>query len=212
MLGLVRTMAENSFATEHFFDLSGFSQASIFANLQYVWGVLPKLAEYVKGQLPKGKNVVIGEGTIVEEGAFVKGPAIIGRNCSIAHGAYIRENVILGNNVHIGHGVEVKKSIIVGKSAIAHLNYIGDSIVGSNINIGGGAKTANFRLDGKNVQIKIGTDTIDTGLIKFGAVIGDESRIGVNAVLNPGTILGKGCFVYPLVSVIGVYKDGEVVK
>lgn len=196
----------NSFSKELFFDLSNFAHSQIFDGIEHVWEVLPRLAAYVKDK------PAIGEGTIIEEGAFVKGPAIIGKNCVITHGAYIRENVIIGDNVHIGHSVEVKNSIVIGNSAIAHLNYIGDSIIGSNVNVGGGAKTANFRLDGKTVQVKDGEQTMDTNLLKFGAVVGDGSKIGVNAVLNPGTILGKNVFLYPLVSAFGVHKEGEVVK
>lgn len=203
-------MANQRFEPRDFFNLEGFAHARVFDGVENVWEMLPKIAGYVK-EISDGKNV-IGKGTVVEEGAFIKGPAIIGRNCFIAHGAYIRKNVIIGDNVHIGHGVEVKNSIIIGHTAIAHLNYIGDSIFGSNINVGGGAKTANFRLDGKNVLIKVGDEVIDTGLPKLGAIIGDHSKIGVNSVLNPGTILGKGCFVYPLTSVFGVHGDGEIIK
>lgn len=208
MLGWEGTMAENSFKVERFFDISAFSHASIFTDVTYVWEVLPKIEAYVKGLLG-GQKIKTGDGTVVEEGAYVKGPAIIGKNCSISHGAYIRENVIIGDNVHIGHGVEVKNSIVMSNTAVAHLNYIGDSIVGSNVNIGGGAKTANFRLDGQTIRIKIEGKSIDTGLAKLGAIIGDGSKIGVNAVLNPGTVLGKNCHVYPLTSVTGVHSDGE---
>lgn len=205
-------MGEISFKTERFFDLSGFAHAEVFDGAVNVWEVLPKLTEYVKGQLPKGKDVVIGEGTIVEEGAYIKGPAVIGKNCFIAHGAYIRDNVILGNNVQVGHPSEIKNSVIVGNTAVAHLNYICDSILGSNINVGAGAKTANLRLDDKNVRVKVGEEFIDTGLRKFGAIIGDGCKIGVNAVLNPGTVLGKRCLVFPLTSVTGVHGDGEIIK
>lgn len=200
-------MAKTTFAANEFFDLTGFSHASVFGGVQNVWEVLPKLAAFVEG-----KKVSVGEGTVVEEGAYLKGPAIIGKNCTISYGAYIRENVIIGDDVHIGHGVEVKNSIVIGNTAIAHLSYIGDSIIGSDVNIGGGAKTANFRLDGKSIRIKTDNEIIDTGLVKFGAIIGDGSKIGVNAVLNPGTILGKGCLVYPLVSVVGVHKGSEILK
>lgn len=204
-------MAKIQFSPEDFFDLSSFVHAKIFEGVEHVWEVLPKLKSYLVDEL-HGEKTIIGEGTIVEEGAFVKGPAIIGRNCNISHGAYIRENVIIGDNVTIGHAVEVKNTIIVGNTAVAHLSYIGDSVVGSDINIGGGAKTANFRLDGKGIRVRFGKESIDTGLEKFGAVIGDGSKIGVNSVLNPGTILGRNVWVYPLVSVFGVHQDGEIIK
>ena len=199
-------MSKTSFQQGDFFELGNFAHAKLFSGIENLWEVLPRLALYIGGQK------TIGEGTVVEEGVFIKGPAIIGKNCTIAHGAYIRENVIIGDNVHIGHGVEVKNSIIIGNSAVAHLSYIGDSIIGSNVNVGGGAKTANFRLDGKSIQIKVDGQLIDTGLMKFGAIIGDGAKIGVNAVLNPGTILGKNCLVYPLVSVVGVHIEAESIR
>lgn len=204
-------MDKGHFKAKKFFDLSEFSFASIFSGVEFVWEVLPKIENFV-AEYVGNKRVVIGEGTIIEEGAFIKGPAIIGENCTIAHGAYIRENVILDDNIHVGHGVELKNSIVLSNTAIAHLNYVGDSIVGSDVNIGGGAKTANFRLDGKTIKVKVDNEVIDTGLTKFGAIIADGSKIGVNAVLNPGTILGKNCLVYPLTSAVGVHEGGEVIK
>lgn len=205
-------MDKARFSPNIFFNPKNTNFTEIFDRVEFVWEVLPRLGGFIKAR-NKGRKVVIGKGTLIEEGARVLGPAIIGRNCTISHGAYIRENVIIGDNVKIGHGVEVKNSIIMGNTAIAHLNYIGDSIVGSNVNIGGGVKTANFRLDGKTIRVKVAThDYIDTGLVKLGAIIGDGSKIGVNAVLNPGTILGRNCLVYPLTSVVGVHKDEEVIK
>lgn len=204
-------MAEYRFEPNVFFDLEGFEHVKVFDGVSQVWEVLPELAGYVGGKVGE-KKALIGQGTVVEEGAFIKGPAIIGKNCFIAHGAYIREHVILGNNVHIGHGSEIKHSVILSNTAVAHLNYVGDSIVGSGVNMGGGVKTANFRLDGKTIRIKTSENVIDTGLAKLGAIIGDGCKIGVNAVLNPGTILGKDCMIYPLVSAFGVHQDGETIR
>ncbi|MBI2622689.1 MAG: hypothetical protein HYW64_01170, partial [Candidatus Levybacteria bacterium] len=159
-----------------------------------------------------GKNIFIGKDTLVEDYAVIKGPAIIGKNCFIGHASYLRGGCILGDNVHIGHGAEIKNSILLNNAIAAHLNYIGDSIIGSNVNISGGAMLANFRFDKKSVTIKTENKRIDTGLSKFGAILGDNSTIGVNAVLNPGTLLGKNTIVYPLTSVKGVHKDGEVIR
>lgn len=214
-------MGEISFKTERFFDLSGFAHAEVFARVENVWEVLPKLNDFIESCFADGsvganykdrKDVLVGAGTTIEEGVFIRGKAIIGKDCFIGHGAYLRDGVILGDNVHIGHGCEIKQSIILNDSAVAHLSYIGDSMLGGDINVGGGATTANFRFDKKPIRIKVGNETIDTGLVKFGAVIGDGAMIGVNAVLNPGTILGKRCIVYPLVSVFGVHEDGETIR
>lgn len=214
-------MSEISFKTERFFDVGSFSYPQIFDGIEYVWEVLPKLSEFIETLFKEGnvesnlkgrKNVSIGEGTVIEEGAFIRGSAIIGRDCFIGHGVYLRDGVVLGDNVHIGHGCEIKHSIVLNDSAVAHLSYIGDSIIGSDINVGGGATTANFRFDKKPIRVRVDGKIIDTGLAKFGAIIGDNSKIGVNAVLNPGTILGKDCIVYPLVSAFGVHEAGEIIK
>lgn len=200
---------KNTFNPNFFLDLSSFEHKDLF-QVENVWEVLSRIGEFIKNS--HGEKVVIGEGTTVEEGALVKGPAIIGKNCFIAHGAYVRENVILGDNVKIGHATEVKNSIILNNTNISHFNYVGDSLVGSNVNFAGGAITANFRLDGANIIIKHEGEIYETGLTKFGAIIGDNSRIGVNSVLNPGTILSKNSKIFPLTSVVGVHLNEETIK
>ncbi len=210
----------DTFKTEQFFDISQFPNKDIFDGVEDVWEVLSKLEEYIKSQfdggLPqnydKSKMVFIGEGTIIEEGAYIKGPAIIGKNCTIAHGAYIRDYVLTGDNVKIWHGTELKHSIMLNDSVGTHLGYIGDSIIGNRVNVASGAKTANLRLDGNSIQVVSGNEKIDTNLRKLGAIIGDDSQVGANAVLNPGTILGKKVLVYPLTSVRGVHNHNDIIK
>lgn len=212
-------MDTDTFYPEEFFDFSSFPFAAVFLKDKPVWSVLSVLSQYIKQQFDSGvvkgnykENVFIGEGTTVHSSAEIIGPAVIGKNCTIAHGAYLRENCFIGDNVTIGHAVEVKNSVILHDAACAHLNYVGDSIIGSSVNIGGGAIIANTRLDKKNVGVKTYDEKIDTGLNKMGAIIGDNSSIGANAVLNPGTVLGKNSFVYPLTSVNGFYVHGSHVK
>lgn len=201
---------KNSFSPNLFFDLSDFDYKELF-EVENAWEVIPKISDFIlKTNGPE--PVVIGKGTVIEEGALIKGPAIIGRNCFIAHGAYIRDGVIIGNNVRIGHSVEIKNSIILGKSKIAHFNYIGDSVIGNDVNFAGGAITANFRLDAAVIRIKHDGQDLETGLTKLGAIVGDGSKIGVNSVLNPGTILAKNSKVYPLTSVFGTHLTPEIIK
>ena len=201
---------KSAFAPSSFFDLSNFEHKSIF-EVENVWEVIPKIADFIlKNNGPE--PVVMGKGTVVEEGALIKGPAIIGNSCFIAQGAYIRAGVIIGNNVKIGHSVEVKNSIILNNTRIAHFNYIGDSIIGNDVNFAGGAITANFRLDGEKIRIKHGGAKIEIGLTKFGVVVGDSSKIGVNVVLNPGTILSRNSKVFPLTSVFGTHLTEEIIK
>lgn len=201
---------KNTFAPSAFFDLSGFKYKEIF-QVENVWEVLPKIAQFVLENTAL-KPVLIGEGTVIEEGAFIKGPAIIGDNCFIANGAYIRDGAIIGNRVRVGHSVEIKNSVILNNARIAHFNYVGDSIIGADVNFAGGAITANFRLDGAKIKIKHNGQELETGLAKFGAIVGDSSKIGVNAVLNPGTILSKNTKVFPLTSVFGIHLDEETIK
>lgn len=204
-----------------FFDLAGISFADIFGNVKYTWEVLPRVKKYIEKMFDDGlivgnykdkKYVFIEEGTVVSPGVEIIGPAIIGKNCFLGHASLFRENCLLADNVHIGHGAEIKNSIFLKNSVAAHLNYVGDSIVGGNVNISGGAMLANFRLDKKPVSVKIGNERIDTGFEKFSSIVGDNSFIGVNAVLNPGTVLSKNCIVYPLTSVSGFYKEGFQIK
>lgn len=156
--------------------------------------------------------VFIGKNSSIHPSVEITGPAIIGNNCEIRHGAFLRDCCLIGNDVIIGHAVEFKNSIALNNSAVAHLNYIGDSIIGNNSNVSGGTILANYRLDKNNIQIKNGDERIDTDLLKFGSVIGDNSNIGVNCVLNPGTIIGKNTIVFPLKSVNGVYKENSIIK
>ncbi len=199
----------HTFSPDFFFDVSSFEHKDLF-QVENVWEVLSKISSFIKNK--SSQSITLGEGTVVEEGALIKGPAVIGKNCYIAHGAYIRENVILGDNVHIGHSVELKNSIVLNDTHIAHFNYVGDSIIGRDVNFSAGAITANFRLDGATIKIKNEDEEIETGLNKLGAIIGDKSRIGVNSVLNPGTILSKNSKVFPLTNVFGVHLKEETIK
>jgi UDP-N-acetylglucosamine diphosphorylase / glucose-1-phosphate thymidylyltransferase / UDP-N-acetylgalactosamine diphosphorylase / glucosamine-1-phosphate N-acetyltransferase / galactosamine-1-phosphate N-acetyltransferase len=201
-------------------EVKEFSFAQIFNNVSF-WEPIKNLGDFIKTAFEKGlvkanykdsDNVYIGEGTVIKEGALIEGPAIIGKNCVIGHACLIRKNCLLGDNVNIGHCVEVKNSIFLNNSTAAHFNYVGDSIIGNNVNIAAGAKLANVRLDKESVRLKFEDEVTDTGLIKFGAIIGDNSHIGANSVLNPGTILGKNTTVYPLSFVTGVHKEGEIIK
>ena len=138
-------------------------------------------------------GIAIHKTAVIEQGAILKGPLIISENCFVASHAYIRSGVYLGRGVRIGPGSEIKSSIIGSNSALAHFNYIGDSIIGSDVNFEAGALIANHynERDNKNIWVQINGQRKDTGTIKFGALVGDHSKIGANAVLSPGTILNK---------------------
>jgi UDP-N-acetylglucosamine diphosphorylase / glucose-1-phosphate thymidylyltransferase / UDP-N-acetylgalactosamine diphosphorylase / glucosamine-1-phosphate N-acetyltransferase / galactosamine-1-phosphate N-acetyltransferase len=214
-------MEQQQFIITKYFDLTDFPFKDIFEGIIYPWEALTKIEDYIRSFIEKngplkemeGKTgVFIGDGTEIHPSVEIEGPALIGKNCTIGHASLLRGGVIFGDDVHIGHAVEIKHSILLNNAIAAHLNYLGDSIIGHNANIAGGAILANYRLDKKPVSMRTADGKFDTGLEKFGALIGDGSSIGVNAVLNPGTALGKDCRVYPLVSVRGAYEEGSIIK
>jgi NDP-sugar pyrophosphorylase family protein len=156
----------------------------------------------IEGQVSDGAWIVggdiqIGEGSVIEPGAYVKGPCIIGRNVEVRHGAYIRGNVFVGDGCVIGHATEVKGSIFLPGAKAGHFAYVGDSMLGRDVNLGAGTKLANLRLRGDEVFVTGGGMRVPTGLRKFGAILGDSVQTGCNSVTNPGTMLGPGCRLLP---------------
>jgi len=142
-------------------------------------------------------DVRVEAGAVVEPGVVVEGPAHIGADCHIGPNAYIRGATSLGPGVRVGHGVEVKNSVVMAGSAIPHLTYLGDSVLGRNVNLGAGTTVANLRHDGESVQLTVKGERVDTGRRKFGVVCGDDVKTGVNCSLNPGVTLGTGVTVEP---------------
>lgn len=197
------------FAPGDLFDLDHTEHASLFEGCEHAWEALPRIAEYLRQHLRPalnnrcegiawiGDDVFLGEGTLVEDGAMIRGPAIIGRNCRIRHNAYIRDNVIIGDGCVIGNACELKNSVLFNHCEVPHFNYVGDSILGHKAHLGAGVKISNLKVLPGNVEVRHEGKTWNTGLRKFGALIGDRAQIGCNAVLNPGTILGRRAVVYP---------------
>lgn len=194
----------------------------LFSNHTYPWELLPlinKLAESLIKNLPEkfhkvSDEVIAGENVTIASTAILQGPAIIGANTEIRPGAYIRGNVITGESCIIGNSTELKNCILLDFVQVPHYNYIGDSILGNHSHMGASAICSNLKSDGSNVTVRRRNDnfSIETGLRKFGAIIGDHSEIGCGSVLNPGTIIGKSTSVYPLVPVRGIIPGNSIVK
>ena len=213
-----------AFSPADFLDLTQTEHAALFVGVTHAWEVLPKLKDYLahaivpenRGQLigsPMiGANVFIGEGTVIEPGAYIKGPAWIGANCEIRHGAYIRENVIVGEGSVIGNSSEIKNSILFAKCQVPHFNYVGDSVLGARVHLAAGVIVSNLKLNGTTIDVRTEGSLVSTGLRKFGALIGDEAEVGCQAVLNPGSIIGRKALIYPGVSWRGVLKAGSIAK
>ena len=197
------------FKPEDFFNLQDISFADIFKGLEFSWEALLKIKGYIESCKLKNEGnvskkaeisgkVIIEKGAVIDSYSVICGPAFIGKNTHIRPFSFIRENTIIGENCIIRG--EIKDAIILNNTHLAHFNYVGDSILGSSVNMGAGSKLANFRLDQKNIKIKINNKLIDTGFLKFGAILGDGVQIGCNAIINPGTLVGKNSVVYPLIS------------
>ncbi|MCM1991339.1 UDP-N-acetylglucosamine pyrophosphorylase [Oceanirhabdus seepicola] len=207
-------------SVDELFTVRELDAQAIFGGVKHPWEVLTRIKtfifEYAK-TLPNDferidEFVWVGKGTTIEKNVLIKGPAIIGYNCEIRHSAYIRENVIIGNDVVVGNSTEVKNSILFNKVQVPHFNYVSDSILGYKAHLGAGVITSNLKSNGTLVKVRYGTDIIETGLRKFGAILGDSAEVGCNTVLNPGTILGKGSIVYPLCSVRGYVPENSILK
>ncbi len=210
-----------SFIPERFFDLRHFRYAELFSGLLAVWEVLSRIHDYlesvdlgrIESAIPTGAFIVnpalinIGKGSVVEPGAYIQGPCVIGEGCVVRHGAYIRGDVVVGDRCVIGHATELKNVVLLNDAHAAHFAYVGDSVLGNQVNLGAGVKCANVRLDRKEVSVYCDSQRLSTGLRKFGAIVGDGCQIGCNAVMNPGTILEKGAVGFPcevLSGVVGV--------
>ena len=153
------------------------------------------------------KNVFVAKDAQIESGTLIYGPAIIGSGTVIRHGAYIRGNVIIGKNAVIGNSTEIKNSVIFDDVQLPHYNYVGDSIIGYKAHLGAGVIISNLRLDRKEVTVRDGNEKIYTGLRKMGALIGDSVEIGCNCVICPGSIIERGCLIYPLSQVSGILRS-----
>ena len=144
--------------------------------------------------------------------AYIKGPVIIGENAEIRHCAFIRGKAIIGNGAVVGNSTELKNVILFNKVQVPHYNYVGDSILGYKAHMGAGSITSNVKSDKKLVIVKDGNEQIETGLKKFGAMIGDNVEVGCGSILNPGSVIGKNTNIYPLSSVRGVVKENSIYK
>jgi bifunctional N-acetylglucosamine-1-phosphate-uridyltransferase/glucosamine-1-phosphate-acetyltransferase GlmU-like protein len=160
-----------------------------------------------------GDRIVICAGARIHPTAVIEGPIYIGRDVEIRPGAYLRGGIWIGDRCVVGTNTEIKRAILLSHAKAPHLNYIGDSILGADVNLGAGTILSNFRHDGKNIRIPHGGQRLDTGRRKLGAILGDGVLTGCNSVLHPGVVVGRGTQIYPGVQLRpGVYPARSVVK
>lgn len=200
----------------------------IFEGVEYPWEVLPKISNFImelgatlseEEYEKRGDNVWIAKSAKVAPTAFIGGPAIIGKDAEVRHCAFIRANAIVGEGAVVGNSTELKNVILFNKVQVPHYNYVGDSILGFKAHMGAGSITSNVKSDKKLVVVKTPEENIETGMKKFGAMLGDNVEVGCGTVLNPGSVVGKNTNIYPLsmvrgyVSANSIYKrQGEVVE
>ena len=193
----------------------------LFEGAEYPWELLPKISAFIlelgatlsEEEYEKvGENVWIAKSAKVAPTAFINGPAIIGKNAEVRHCAFIRGNAIVGEGAVVGNSTELKNVILFNKVQVPHYNYVGDSILGYKAHMGAGSITSNVKSDKKLVVVKDGTERIETGLKKFGAMLGDEVEVGCGSVLNPGTVIGPHSNIYPLSSVREVVPANSIYK
>src|SRR3989344_2084038 len=171
---------------EYYFDLSSFKHKDLFVGFEYVFSFLLQLESYIKNNLKPqilgkvmpgafvGDNVYLGEGSVVQPGTWIMGPAIIGKNCEIRHGCFVGANTLAGDNVILGHASEIGNAVFLNGSRAPHFAFVGHSILGKNVNLGAGTKLSNLKVTRKEIEVA----GIKTGLTKIGAIIGDNCSLG----------------------------------
>lgn len=206
---------------KNLFDLNETIAAKLFDGAEYPWEVLPKISAFITelgGTLSeeeyekRGENVWVARSAKVAPTAYINGPAIIGKDAEVRHCAFIRGNAIVGEGVVVGNSTELKNVVLFNKVQVPHYNYVGDSILGYKAHMGAGSITSNVKSDKTLVIVKDGQERIETGLKKFGAMLGDEVEVGCGSVLNPGTVIGPHSNIYPLSSVREVVPAGSIYK
>lgn len=217
----------STFDAESFFALDGFEHAALFRPERPVWEALAEpldayLAAWERWEMASplhagvhvlGGPIFIAPGCRIEPGAVLRGPMLIGEGCEIRAGAYLRGRVVLGKGCLVGAHTEVKGAILLNGARAPHQDYVGDSILGRNVNLGAGTILSNVKNIGREVSFQHAGQTVRTGLRKFGAVLGDNCRTGCNTVTNPGVLMGPGCVTYPNVSLrSGYYPPRTLIK
>lgn len=207
--------------TKNLFDLSHTIAAELLKECEYPFEVLPKISEFILKLSKtldineferKGENVWIFKTARVAPTASITGPCIIDAGAEIRHCAFIRGNAIIGKNAVVGNSTELKNVILFDNVQVPHYNYVGDSVLGYKSHMGAGSITSNVKSDKTLVSVKLGDKKIETGLKKFGAMLGDYVEVGCGSVLNPGTVICKNSQIYPLSSVRGVVAENSIYK
>lgn len=211
----------NNAKIENLYDLDKTIAADLFKGHEYPWELLPLIGDFIKELGAKldpevyekrGEDIWVAKSAKLFDSAYLSGPLIIDENAEIRHCAFIRGKAIVGKNCVVGNSTELKNVILFDNVQVPHYNYVGDSILGFKSHMGAGSITSNVKSDKTLVIVKDGEEKIETGLKKFGAMLGDHVEVGCNSVLNPGTVIGRESSVYPTSCVRGVIPAGHIFK
>ena len=217
-----------NFTISNLLDLNETIAAELFEGKTYPWEVLPEIGEFIMKLGPtlspseyecREGNIWIARSATVAPTAYIHGPAIIGKEAEVRHCAFIRGNAIVGEGAVVGNSTELKNVILFNKVQVPHYNYVGDSVLGYRSHMGAGSITSNVKSDKKLVVVHTPEEEIETGMKKFGAMLGDFVEVGCGSILNPGAVIGAHTNIYPLSSVRGfvpaesIYKkQGEIAE
>lgn len=217
----MKEMTVKEMTVKEMYTLEETIAKDLFEGVTYPWEVLPKISSFILelgASLPeeeyekRGENVWVARSAKVAPTAFIGGPAIIGKDAEVRHCAFIRGNAIVGEGAVVGNSTELKNVVLFNKVQVPHYNYVGDSILGYKSHMGAGSITSNVKSDKKLVVVKTAEENIETGMKKFGAMVGDEVEVGCGSILNPGTVVGSHTNIYPLSSVRGFVPAGSIYK
>lgn len=207
--------------TRELFDLSQTAAAELLASCRYPWEALPEIGAFILALGEKlssdeyfhpSADVWIAKDAQVFPSAFIAGPCIICSGAQVRHCAFIRGNALVGSGAVVGNSTELKNAVLFNGAQVPHYNYVGDSILGYRAHLGAGAVTSNLKSDKTPVWVRCGGESIETGLQKFGAMVGDDVEVGCNSVLNPGTVICRGSNIYPSSCVRGVVPPDSIYK
>lgn len=214
-------MGKEAVTIKNLYNLSETIAAEIFEGKTYPWEVLPLIKEFIvrlgKSLSPEeyqqvGEDIWVAKSAKIAPTASISGPCIIGKNAEIRQCAFIRGSAIVGEGAVVGNSTELKNVILFNKVQVPHYNYVGDSILGFKAHMGAGSITSNVKSDKKLVVVHGEDYDIETGMKKFGAMLGDCVEVGCNSVLNPGTVVGRESNIYPLSCVRGVVPEKSIFK
>lgn len=206
---------------KNLYDLTHTVARPLLEKLNYPWEALPKIGSFIlelgEALSPeeydrRGENVWIAKSAKIFDSAYIAGPAIIGPETEVRQCAFIRGNALVGAGCVVGNSTELKNVILFDHVQVPHYNYVGDSILGFQSHMGAGSITSNVKSDKTLVCVHVGDVCIETGLKKFGAMLGDHVEVGCNSVLNPGTVIGKDSNIYPLSMVRGYIPANSIYK